>query len=409
MHMVDSYVGRQAAWHRLGKVTGQFMTWTDILAAGGLDYEVLKAQLEFHGAPVDAWGTFRLNGGETDITKATFLGTVGQDYEVIQHARGFELVDRLMGKVDGAHYETAGSLGEGQVVWGLADLKQSIWLGHDEIKSYLLFVTAHDGSTKHQYRLCNTRVVCQNTINIALNEKVANIFSVKHTVNAGERLDDAETALMSLTDNMQSVGDRLKFLASRKLTTAAITQVFDQLLPKTAKKDEDGDSTRRSNILMDIMMLYADNDGNMFPEQRGTGYNLLNSITNYADHSRVVKGSEKNPTARAESALFGLGDKLKSRALTILTEVARDGALTNTAVVFAPAPPVHEDSPMLNDVVGNEVTLLDNIADHTTAQGVEIPDTLTTAGKYALTPIAPVVPVVPAKKRGRPARATVAA
>lgn len=393
---LDSYVGRQPAWHRLGKVTGTFMTWHEILQAGGLAYDVFKDQLQYAGQPIDAYGTFRLNGDETDRSKATFLGTVGKDYEVIQHARGFELIDRLMGKLDGAHYETAGSLGDGQIVWGLADLKKSIFIGNDEIKSYLMFVTAHDGSVKHQYRLCNTRIVCQNTLNIALREKTASVFGVKHTVNAESRLDDAEMALESLEADITSVGDRLTFLASRKMTTKAIETVLDEVLPKNSAKaragDDSDDSTRRSNILMQIMMNYADNDNNQFPEQRGTGYNLLNAITNYADHSRVVKGEKENKNARPESALFGLGDKIKTRALEVITRVAADGTLTQVSQVFAPSI-VHEDAPLVSDIIEAEVGLLDNVAAHTEASGVRPLDHVTHPARAAKV------------KRGRPSKA----
>lgn len=389
----DSYVGRQPAWQRLGKVTGQFMTWTDILQAGGLAYDVFKDQLQYAGQPIDAYGTFRLNGDETDRSKATFLGTVGKDYEVIQHARGFELIDRLMGKVEGAHYETAGSLGDGQIVWGLADLKRSIWIGDDETKSYLLFVTAHDGSVKHQYRLCNTRMISLSTLNISLREKTASVFGVKHTVNAEARLEDAEAALESIDADIRSVGDRLQFLASRKMTTRAIEIVLDEVLPKNSAKakTEDGeDSTRRSNILMQIMMNYASNDDNKFPEQRGTAYNLLNAITNYADHSRVVKGEKENSNARPESALFGLGDKIKTRALEVITRVAADGKLTSVAQVFAPAL-AHEDSPEINEILAEEIGLLDNVAEHTEASGVRPLDHVTHPARAAVR-----------KQRGRP-------
>lgn len=80
-HNINTYIGRQSAWHTLGTVTGKYMTWREILAHGGLDFEVIKNQLEFGGIQIDAWGTFRSDNG-------VFLGTVGKDYTPINHATG---------------------------------------------------------------------------------------------------------------------------------------------------------------------------------------------------------------------------------------------------------------------------------------------------------------------------------
>src|SRR5580692_7675953 len=121
-HNINTYIGRTSAWHQLGTVTGHYMTWQEILQHGGLDFDVFKSQLhDGLGRKVPAWGTFRWNqsdklAGIKDA--ATFLGVVGEDYKVINHASGFELVDALMATNDGAHYETAGVLGNGEVVWG---------------------------------------------------------------------------------------------------------------------------------------------------------------------------------------------------------------------------------------------------------------------------------------------------
>jgi hypothetical protein len=81
----------------------------------------------------------------------------------------------------GAHYETAGALGNGQQVWGLADLGLTVSVGDDKQSSYLMFATGHDGSMSHQYRIVNTRVVCANTLAMALGEKTRSKLLVRHT------------------------------------------------------------------------------------------------------------------------------------------------------------------------------------------------------------------------------------
>jgi hypothetical protein len=120
-----------------------------------------------------------------------------------------------------------------------------------------------------------------------------------------------------MSGDVKRVEDRLNFLAGRKCNREALTGIFDRLFPKTEKAEVMVSSTRRDNILSDVLKLYELNDGNAFPEQRGTAYNLLNSITNYVDHERSTKED-----GRAESAMFGSGDALKSKAFEVIYEVA---------------------------------------------------------------------------------------
>lgn len=329
-HNINTYVGRQPAWFKLGLVTGEYQTLDQIMSVPGMNFQVSKRQLEYAGKPVDAWGIFRDDNG-------VFLGSVGSDYQVIQHVEGFRMTDSLLDAANhGSHYETAGVLGKGERVWGLADLRISMSVGSDRSEVYLLFSTAHDGSMSHNYRLTSTRVVCQNTLNIALSSKTSAKLAIRHTKNAMDRINRAHEALAEVKATAQSVEEKLNFLATRKVTRESLTSVMDKLFP--VAKGEDGkpkESTRRENIIADILSRFESNDGNAYPEQRGTAYNLLNGITEYTDHYRTgTRGG-----AVAESAMFGSGDRLKTQALEVIT-LAANGMpqKQNQVQVFAPIP-----------------------------------------------------------------------
>lgn len=323
---LDSYIGRQDAWHRMGTVTGKYVTWQEA-CDNGLDYEVFKSPLhDGLGRVVPAWGTFRWDRKDKeagDKAAAIFLGSVGQDYKVIPHKDGFGIVDALMEATDGAHYETAGSLGRGEVVWGLADLNLGMSIGEDKHESYLLFYTSHDGSKGFGFRITNVRVVCQNTLDAALSRKTETSFRVRHTKNAQVKVMEAKVALENLSVDVKGMEEKLKFLASRKVKREHVDAVMERLFPKTQKEKEgeaiEVSSTRRDNILMEILSIYEKNDGDAFPEQRGTAYNLLNAVTNYVDHERA---STNNGKGRSESALFGSGMVLKNKAMEVLIEQA---------------------------------------------------------------------------------------
>lgn len=342
------YIGRQAAWHKLGTVTGKFMTADELLADKAFQYTVFKSQLhDGLGRPVQAWGTFRWDFEDRlaeNKDAAEFLGVVGEDYTVMQHGEGFKTIDQLMQSVDGAHYETAGVLGNGEQVWALADLNLGYSIGDDVHKNFVLFVTGHDGSMAHRYSLCDERVVCKNTLRMALAEKGLTA-SIRHTKNASARLIDARAAMNGIQAQVTTLADRMNALAGRKVSREALTSIMDRLFPKTQKDDKQVSSARRDNILADVLRIYEGNDGNAFPEQRGTAYNLLNAITNYTDHER---------SSNQESAMFGSGDALKAKALEVILEASRTmDAVPQRILVHGVGPST--GSAVLDDLVGATV------------------------------------------------------
>jgi phage/plasmid-like protein (TIGR03299 family) len=312
MHNINTYVGRKAAWHNLGTVFGRLLSAADIKAHGGLNYLPTKEQLAdpLTGKLLEAWGVFRRDTG-------AFFGAVGSDYTVVDHWLGFQTADLLMENVAGAHYETAGVLGAGGTVWGLANLNFSLNVGgEDRHEIYLLFVTSHDGRVSHTYRLTDTRVVCQNTLNVALGRKSAAQLRIRHTANAVTRIEQAQDALANIGADIHGMEERLNFLASRKMTRESMKTLFDRLFPPTVDAGREVVSTRRNNILGDILREYESNDRDAFPSQRGTAYNALNAVTAYVDHTRSARGD------RSESAMFGSGDRLKSQAYDVLVELS---------------------------------------------------------------------------------------
>lgn len=323
----DTYAGRLDAWHLLGNVLGKFTTWKGTLDSAGQAFQVLKFQLEFLGTPIDAWGTFRLDKtipkgleGKAKVFNIegvdhhlTFLAPVGKGYQVIQHTDGFGLLDRLVGQIDGAHYETMGTLDFGRMVWGQVDPNFSIRVGDDVSTVFLTFHTSHDGSLSFDIFETGTREVCRNTFKIGSLKRLAASMKVRHTANAQERIANLTAEIDEIKNVAMTMQERLTYLTTKRVTKESLATIMNRLFPPT--KNDDGveeSSGRRDNILAEIMAQYEYNDGGAFPTQAGTPYCLWNSITNYVDHSRSSKG---NGNGRAEAAIFGSGDKLKNNAL----------------------------------------------------------------------------------------------
>ncbi len=308
----DTYAGRLSAWHKRGAVIGRFATYAEMEIAAKADFDVVKEQLEYQGQPVPSYATLRVNA---DGSKR-FLGNVGKDYGVIHQRLGFQGLDTLIGSINGAHYETMGVLDYGRIVWGQADPKISIRVGDDVSDILLTFVTSHDGSKAAEFFETAYRAVCRNTLRAASLKRLGSTMRVKHTSGGVKRLQNMQAEIAEMEQGAKSIEEKLNFLATRRVTKDGLGNIMDRLFPKT--EEENGElrsSTRRDNIIGDVLRLYESNDSDAFPEQRGSSYNLLNAITNYADHSRgtdVVK--------REESAMFGTGAKLKSDALKAILD-----------------------------------------------------------------------------------------
>ena len=317
---------RNAAWHKLGQRTPNAVTWQRAVELAKLDWSVVKKQLYARNplgvvTACPVFGTFRTDNG-------AFLGSVGEAYQIIQNKDQFTFVDAFLEAANGAHYETAGALGNGERVWCLARIPEGDYEidGGDKHKTYIMAANAHDGSLSYLMKLVDERVVCANTFAVAMGESGA-AWKVKHTANAKQRLDIGLQVMRNVKKQAIGLKDKMLKLADRKLTRESVEHVLDRLFPKS--KDEKANQTRRDGTLSEVLSLYEANDNNAYASVKGTAYNLLNAVTEYADHFRTARGNGSQPQqvamARAESALFGSGERLKTQALqVILEEVDQD-------------------------------------------------------------------------------------
>ena len=339
-----TYAGRKSAWHALGAVVGKFATWQELVKAAKADFTVVKKQLEYLGVPIDAYGIFRVDRSLQDELnnavklgaglealdairrKAIFLASATGSYQVIQHTDGFQVLDRLVGEINGAHYETMGTLDRGRIVWGQVDPNVKIRVGDDESDVLLTFRTSHDGSISFEIYETIHRIVCRNTFRAAHLRRLSNALKVRHTKNAERRIESLKAEIGEIKDEALSMQERLNRLASRRVTKESMVDILDRLFPKTKEADtgEEKSTKHRDGVLAQVLSLYENNDGDAFPEQRGTLYNLLNAVTEFTDHVRSTKGNEAGQAiVRAESSQFGSGAKLKNEALEIITEAAK--------------------------------------------------------------------------------------
>ena len=316
-----AFYADRGAWHGLGTVVQGAQTWEDARRLAHLDWLVEKQPLfDGRGEKVNAWGIFRDDNG-------AFLGAVGKNYTPIQNEYAFDFVDSVLSSAKGAHYESAGVLGTGERIWCLARVPYDFLVdGQDAHKTFLLFTTSHDGSLAATCKLTSVRVVCQNTLTAAVAMN-GSFCRVKHTQEAGRKLDAAKRLMGNAVTCAKDLEDKLTTLSHRMLDRKSYLAALDAIFP--VPKDTKA-SSRRENMLSDVTRIFESNDSNAFPDFRGTAFNLLNAITDYTDHQRSVRstdGLDRNKSdLRREAALFGSGASLKESVLEVLYESTVDCA-----------------------------------------------------------------------------------
>ena len=190
---------RELPWHGLGKRLEEAPTSKEAIIQAGLDWEVDQRPI------YDAFGKeiprYRANTRSTDNS---ILGIVTDKYQVVQNAEAFEFTDSLID--EGVTYETAGSLRDGKTIWLLAKMPQQKILD-DEFDPYVCFTNTHDGTGSIKAFMTPIRVVCYNTLNLAISQ-AKRAWSTKHMGDMKSKLEEARETLGFANDYMEKLGDR---------------------------------------------------------------------------------------------------------------------------------------------------------------------------------------------------------
>ena len=315
-----AFVG-ETPWHRLGQNLQAGADISEWAKAAGLAHKV-------HASPVhymDDDGVMQLNADRnvlyrSDNKKA--LGVVGNRYNVVQPSTILDFFAKLA-ETNKFTLEVAGALNGGKRIWALARVGEGApVIGSDVVLPYILLATSYDGSMATVAQPTTVRVVCNNTIQMALSEGQVNRIAIPHN-----KQFDAREVRLDLGIAMDSF-DRF-MIDARKLAKTEVNDTFAMhflktLLPAGVSTKNEGGSkivtpipVEETKAFLDIMTLYRGEAlGSDLPEARGSAWQLLNACTQYVDH---VAG--RNDDTRMTSAWFGKGNDLKAKAASMLLEV----------------------------------------------------------------------------------------
>ncbi len=269
---------RETPWHGLGKQVEEALDSQSALKEAGLDWKVEQMAV-FTGDGKVVPG-YKANIRDRD---RRVLGVVTDRYKVVQNSEAFSFTDDLLGR--GVRYETAGSIQDGKKVWILARMPREYIITGEQITPYLVFSNSHDGSGAIRVALTPIRVVCQNTLNLAL-ENAKRSWSMIHTGDIKGKLKEAEQTLGLAEKYMTALGKEVEQLQKVKLTDRKVLEWIDQLLPVEA----DASRQQKKNvgrIREDMRRRYFDAPD--LQHVGKNGYRFINAVSDYATHSKPLR------------------------------------------------------------------------------------------------------------------------
>lgn len=298
-------------WHGLGTRVPADLTPEQMLEAAGLNWEVRK---------VKAYAVDEENNDEIyDIGRSALIRTsdgkmldvVSEDWNPVQNRIAFDFFDEYVRGGD-MEMNTAGSLKGGQIVWGLAKIKQSFELFKgDQIDSYLLFSNFHKYGFSTDVRFTPIRVVCNNTLTLSLNSKVERMVKISH--RKAFNPDNVKEILGIATDKLTKYKEMASFLGSKKAKGEDIVEYFKRIFPVTGSNEKKTkEVSKNAQAALDILQTQP---GANFAE--GTWWQPFNAVTYMTDH---LVG--RTADTRLTSAWYGSNKNLKTKALELAVEMA---------------------------------------------------------------------------------------
>jgi len=297
---------REAPWHGLGVCVESALSSKEALEASGLDWSVVQR-------PIMTSSYEPIPGYKANIRKSDnkVLGVVSDRYKVVQNHDAFAFTDALLG--EGVRYETAGSLCDGKRIWLLAKLPEQYTIMDEQVEPYLVFSNSHDGSGSIKVCMTPVRVVCQNTLNLALSS-AKRMWSSVHVGDLAHKMDEAHNTLLLAGKYMNGISGEFEKMTRIRLSDGKVDSFVEMLIPMGDNPTE----IHRKNIdtiREDLKTRYYD-----APDLQHIGknaYRFICAVSDFATHAKPLRATtnyRENVFARTIE-----GNPLTDRAYALVT------------------------------------------------------------------------------------------
>ena len=322
-HEIDQTTGIAAVftagdppWQELGRNVAEAVDSRQAITLAGLKWTV--EQWPVTANTPDGFGSIPADGFVANVRTDTrcVLGVVSEKYRPFQNEEAFAFCDALVG-TKRAKCETAGALRGGRRVWMLLKLPDdTLRAGPDDvIEPYLLLYNSFDGSSCLRALLTSIRVVCQNTLNLALRQGQHSGIAIPHRGDLQQRVQDARFALGLVRERLDDFGEEIEALRRVSMHNGRLRKFFDKVLPPLPSDATERTRHNRQQALEKLQDNF-DNELNRLPGMRGSLWAAFNAVSEFADHDRVFRGHDEQSRRenRLNSIWFGRSQQLKQRA-----------------------------------------------------------------------------------------------
>ena len=314
---------REPAWHGLGTVFDSPLSTKEMLDAAHLsNWNIRLAEIpqDEYNYTQKAYFVIRDNPFASNTGKpCDVLGIVGNRYQVLQNEDLFSFADNILD--GGGIWETAGSIRNGRVVFGSMSMDREIVLDPngvaDAVNTYLLVHTSHDGSVSVQATVTPVRVVCQNTLNLALRQ-TANSFKIRHTQTISGKIDEARRTLNLFHTYVDEFSNLAKSLYEFSINDLVFNDIINAAYPKP-ENDKKGSMTKWSNKIDTICDIY---NGSTTVGIRNTGWGALNAMTERLDWYRNGRTDNGESILAASSGFDATTNSEKNRLQRLVSSYA---------------------------------------------------------------------------------------
>lgn len=312
-HLLEqmAYVG-QTPWHGLGNQLAPKQPLEVWAQQAGMDWQIQESEVRFMADQIGHLGTIHSFAEQKVLYRSDTkqaLSVVSNRYQVVQPREVLEFY-RDLTEMAGYELETAGVLKGGKKFWALAKTGQTTALkGNDQVNGYLLLATSCDGTLATTATPTTIRVVCNNTLTIAVNGATQAI-KVPHSTKF-----DAQAVKQQLgvaVSQWDAFMYRMRTLSERKVKTHEAMNYFLRVLCDVQPANSEPMALSNERALKKVQSLYdGQGHGAGLESAKGTAWGLLNAVTEYVDHEKRARSHEH----RMDSAWFGQGATIKQRAL----------------------------------------------------------------------------------------------
>jgi phage/plasmid-like protein (TIGR03299 family) len=317
-----AYIGA-TPWHGQGKSVPPDVTANEMIRAAGLDWTVEKRPARGTKPTVNSRGEEMFSCYELVRVprpdredEEVILGLVSNRYEPLQNSEAFKFFDPIVDRKS-ATYETAGALGDGERIWVMAKMPGAIEVVRgDDCQKYLLLSNSHTGQGSVVVKFTAVRVVCQNTLTMAMNDGQT-AFRVRHSAKMSERLDEVAKLVDAANQIYKQAAEHFQVLAA---TQVKDKQMLEEYLAALFPKSKLQEKMKKHPPKWDhVTELFETSPDLQIPRVKGTFWAAYNAVTRFEDY-RVVK--TENEANRLNRVWFGAGADLKIKALTEAIRIA---------------------------------------------------------------------------------------